>query len=157
VLSWTYVRRASGWAMASGAVLMAGLFLVELLLASSLMLRTGSWGFSYWQWMLARLLFETITEQALLPHLMLSWALWLVLARLVPALDGSWRWICSATPLVAALCFPVIAECSISAWTPESGASYLGVLCLMSGGTSAALLLTRGLARSLAPEAFTRR
>lgn len=157
MLSWTYARRASGWALASAALLLGGLFCFELLLASTLMLRSGSWGFSYRQWELIQLLFQTLSNQLLIPHVMLTWALWLGLARLLPPLDGSWRWICAGTLLVAALCFPLIAEYSLSAWTPEQGRSYLAALLLMSGATSGALLLTRGLARSLAPGAFSRR
>jgi hypothetical protein len=156
VYSGTYLVRAFGWALVSGALLLAGLFAFELLLASTLMLRSGSWGFSYRQWELTWLLFETFSSQLLIPHLLATWALWLGLARLVPALEGSWRWICAGTPLVAALSFPLIAEYSLAAWTPELGRGYLAALLLMSGVISGALLLTRGLVPALEPGAFAR-
>ena len=59
-------------------------------------------------------------------------------------------------PLVAALCVPLTAVYSLSARMPDQDYSYLAALLLMSTTTSGALLLTRGLARSLGPGAFTR-
>jgi hypothetical protein len=56
--------------------------------------------------------------------------------------------------VAAAACFPVIGSLGFTAWTPTSARDYLATLLLMTGGTSAALLLPRWRFRSLAPGAL---
>ncbi len=100
-------------------------------------------------------LYAAVVAQALLPHLLLSLAAWLAVARRFPVLERSWLSLLAGTTLTAACCFPLIGWLTFAAWTPTSARDYLATLLLMTGGTSAALVLPRRLFRSLAPGAIT--
>jgi len=99
--------------------------------------------------------YTAIVSQALLPHLVLSLMAWLAIARRFPTLERSWLSLLTGIMVTAAGCFPVVGSLSFTAWTPTSARDYLATLSLMTGGTSAALLLPRWLFRFLAPGALT--
>jgi hypothetical protein len=111
--------------------------------------------FDQLQWGVWSNLYTTIVSQALLPHLFLSLAVWLGIARCFPALERAWLPLLTGMAVTAAGCFPVIGSFSFTAWTPTSARDYLATLLLMTGGTWTALVLPRRLFGYLAPGVFT--
>ena len=107
-------------------------------------LRRGVWGSLY----------TTVVSQALLPHLLVSAGVWLAIAWRFPSAERSWLSLLTGLTVTAAGCFPLIGSLSFTAWTPTSARDYVATLCLMTGGTTAALAFPRWLFRSLAPGAL---
>jgi len=147
------VSRILGWALAAAIALCIGFALLGMgwialeAVRSEVSLdqvRRGAW----WSF------YTAIVSQALLPHLLLSLLAWLAIARRFPILERSWLSLLTGVTVTAAACFPVIGSLSFTAWTPTSARDYLATLLLMTGGTSAALLVPRWLFRSLAPGAL---
>jgi hypothetical protein len=99
--------------------------------------------------------YSAVVAQALLPHLLLSLVAWLAAARRFPSLERSWLPLLAGTTLTAAGCFPLIGWLTFAAWNPGSVRDYVATLLLVTGGTSAALVLPRWLFRSLAPGTLT--
>ena len=86
-------------------------------------------------------LYAAVVVQALLPHLLLSLLAWLVVTRRYPRLERSWLSLLAGTTLTAAGCFPLVGWLTFAAWNPNSVRDYLATLLLVTGGTSAALVL----------------
>lgn len=147
------VLRILGWALAAAIALCIGF---ALLGGGRIALDAMRSGISPGRVRIGFLwsLYAAIVSQALLPHLLLSLLAWLALARSFPALERTWRSLSTGITVTAAVCFPVIGSFSFTAWTPTSARDYLATLLLMTGGTSAALLLPRRLLRPLAPGAL---
>lgn len=148
--------RAGSWALASGTLLVAGFILLAGALTIVSLARTGVWRLSTLQLGIGRLLLERVLVEGLLPHLMVTLATWLAAARLAPALDATWGRVVAGTALAAAVWFPVIGHYCFLSWTPETASDYANTLLLMTGGVTLAMLLPRGLARSLRPGCFAR-
>lgn len=147
------VLRILAWAVGSTLALCIGFALVGIgLLALEAaraevafdQVRLGVW----------RSVYSIIVSQALLPHLLLSLVAWLGVARLFPSLERSWRSLVPGMIATAAICFPAIGSLTFTVWTPTSAYDYVATLCLVVGGTSAALALPRWLFRFLTPGAF---
>ena len=153
---WGYVGRSLAWLAASSALLVGGFLLLGRRARGDCDMIPADSEPSRLQAVVWRLLAERIVLEALLPHLLLTLAGWLVLARLAPFLERSWRGLLGGLPMLAALCFPVVGEFSFRLWTPTSAADYVNTLVLMSGGVSLALLLPRRVIRRLRPGSFAR-
>lgn len=142
------ISRILGWALAAAVALCIGFALLGIgwialqAMRSGVSLeqvRRGLW----WSF------YTAIVSQALLPHLLLSLLAWLAVARCFPSLERSWRALSAGITVTAAVCFPVIGSFSFTIWNPASARDYLATLLLVTGGTSAALVLPRCLFRSL--------
>jgi hypothetical protein len=148
----SFVLRALAWAGASAALLSGGFYALGATLVAIAIHRAGT---SPGAVQLAGLhaLFLAVLRQALLPHWLLTLVTWLVLARLVPRLEGAWRFLGPALAVIAALWFPVVGFVLFRAWKPRGPADIANTWLLMSGAVAAALLLPR-LLRFLAPGAL---
>jgi len=151
----SFLLRTLAWALASGLLLAGGLYAVG---AALVVVGNARAGTSLGDVQLAALhaVFLAVLWEALFPHWLLSLASWLVLARLMPRLEGAWRFLGPCVAGVAALWFPVVGFLSFRAWTPTSAADVANTWLLMTAGTAAALLLPRRLLPPLAPGAFAR-
>jgi hypothetical protein len=152
---WGYIGRSLAWLAASSALLVGGFLGLAAGLVAIGMIRAGSEASSL-QAVVWRLLAQRIVLEALLPHLLLTLAGWLLLVRLAPSLERSWRGLLGGLPLLAVLSFPVVGEFSFHLWTPTSPADYVNTLLLTSGGVSLSLLLPRRVIRRLRPGGFAR-
>ena len=152
---WGYIGRSLAWLAASSALLVGGFLLLGGGLVARAMIQADAEPGAL-QAVLWRALAERIVLEALLPHLLLTFAGWLLLVRLAPSLERSWRGLLGGLPLLAVLSFPVVGELSFRLWTPTSAADYANTLVLMSGGVSLALLLPRRVIRRLQPGSFAR-
>jgi len=147
------VSRILGWALAAAIALCIGFALVGMGLIALEAARSGV-GLDQVRRGVWRSFYTAIVAQALLPHLLLSLLAWLAIARRFPTLERTWVSVLAGTTVTVAACFPVIGSLSFTAWTPTSARDYLATLLLMTGGTSAALVLPRRLFRSLGPGAL---
>jgi hypothetical protein len=150
-----YAGRLLAWLVASSVLLVGGFLGLAAGLVATGMIRAGDEA-SRLHAVVWRLLAERIVLEALLPHLLLTLAAWLLLARLAPSLERSWRGLLGGLPTLALLCFPPVGELSFQLWNPTSPADYVNTLLLMSGGVSLALLLPRRVIRPLRPGSFAR-
>lgn len=101
-----------------------------------------------------RALHWAILVQALLPHATLTLAGWLVLARLCPRLDTSWRSLGPGVALLAAVCFAPVGAGTFRSWSPSGPGDVVATWLLLTAGVAGALLLPRRLLRPLGPGAF---
>jgi hypothetical protein len=152
---WAYAGRCLAWLAASSALLAAGFLLLGGGLVALQVIRAGAEPSSL-HVALWRALAERIVLEALFPHLLATLASWLLVVRLAPALDRSWRGLLGGLPILAVLWFPPVGEFGFDVWTPTSAADYLHTLVLMSGGVSLALLLPRRVIPRLGPGRFAR-
>jgi hypothetical protein len=101
-----------------------------------------------------KFLFFLVLRQALLPHWILTFASWLVLARLVPRLEGAWRFLGPSLAAVAALWFPLVGFVFFRIWKPGNAMDVVKTWLLMTGAVASALLLPRVVLPLLAPGAL---
>jgi len=99
--------------------------------------------------------YSALALQALLPELALTFATWLVVARLAPALDRSRRALAIALAMVGALWFPAVGHYSFTAWSPTGPGAYLITLLLVAGGAALALWVPRMVSSALPPGCFS--
>jgi hypothetical protein len=141
------------WCALSAVALVAGLLSLVAGIVAWGALRTGQWPGELqrhaWQ-----LLATTVLVQALLPLWAATLATWLLLLRVAPWLDATWRRLASGIAALAALWFAPVGAYSFDAWTPTSARDVAATVLLCAGGVSAALLLPRFGFRPLAPGAF---
>jgi len=151
----SFVLRGIAWALASAALLAGGFYVVGAALVAIAMLRTGT---PPGQVELngLNLIFFAVLREALLPHWLLTLLTWLVLARLVPRLEGAWRFLGPSLAAVAALWFPAVGFLLFRAWKPTSAADVANTWLLMTASVALALLLPRLVLRRLAPGALAR-
>jgi len=147
--------RALAWAGASAALLAGGFYAVGAALVAVASHHAGT---SPGEIQIAGLhaLFFAVLREALLPHWLLTLATWLVLARLVPRLEGAWRSLGPSLAAVAALWFPAVGIVFFRAWKPTSAADVANTWLLMTASVAAALLLPRLVLHPLAPGALAR-
>ena len=151
----SFVLRGTAWALASAALLAGGFYVVGAALVAIAVHRTGT---SPGQVELhgLHLIFFAVLREALLPHWLLTLLTWLVLARLVPRLEGAWRFLGPSLAAVAALWFPAVGFLLFRAWKPTSAADVANTWLLMTASVALALLLPRLVLRPLAPGALAR-
>jgi hypothetical protein len=151
----SFVRRALAWALASAALLAGGLYAVGATFVAIASHRTGS---APGEVQLAGLhaVFFAVLRQALLPHWLFTLVTWLVLARLVPRLEGTWRFLGPSLAGIAALWFPAVGFVLFRAWKPTSAADVANTWLLMTASVALALLLPRLVLHPLAPGALAR-
>jgi hypothetical protein len=148
------VLRALVWLAFSAGLLLAGFAAFgTLMLVPSLLARGGELPGAVQRQALG-LVFSAISTQALLPELGLTFATWLAVARLSPALERSGRWMAVALPAVAALWFPLVGAVLFTVWSPTGPGTYAATLVLVAGAASLALLLPRWVSRAFAPGCF---
>jgi hypothetical protein len=150
----SFALRAFAWAGASAALLVGGFYAVGASLVAIAIQRAGSSPGAV-QVAGLHVLFFAVLRQALLPHWLLTLLTWLVLARLVPRLEGAWRFLGPALAVVAALWFPVVGFLLFRAWRPRGPGDIANTWLLMTVAVAAALLLPR-LLLFLAPGALAR-
>jgi len=150
---WGYTGRSLAWLAASSVLLVGGFLLLGAGLVGAGVIRVGTEPGTM-QVMVLQLLVQTIVLQALLPHLLLTFAGWLVLVRLAPSLERSWLGLLGGLPVLAVLCFPLVARLSFHIWNPSGLADYVYTLLLTGGGVSISLLLPRRVIRWLRPGCF---
>jgi hypothetical protein len=148
-----FLARALFWLAASAGLLLAGFALLAALLLIPSIASRGELPGDVQRQALG-LVYSTIATQALLPELVLAFASWLVLARIVPALELSGRALAIALPLLAAAWFPLVGHYSFGIWSPSSPRDYAMTLLLVAGGAALALLVPRALSAALAPGCF---
>lgn len=150
-----WFARALVWALASALLLGVGFALFGAALVAVNAVRAGvelgSVQLAGW-----RALGTAIAGQALAPAWGLTLAGWLVLARIWPTLERSWRRLVPGLLGVSVLCFPLVAR-SFTMWTPTRLLDVVYTALLVSGSAAGALLLARRLIPALAPGAFARR
>ena len=147
-----YLRNLGGWLVSSVGLLVGGFALLGAAGTASGWLRAGEEvGAVPGLW---RLLFRIVLAEALLPQLLLTLSSWLLLARLLPALERSWRGLLPGVPALAALWFPLVGEYGFRSWTPTTPADYANTLLLLSAAVGVALLLPRRVLPFLAPGVF---
>ena len=150
---WGYAGRSLAWLVASVVLLIGGFLLLGIGLVQVGVIRAGTEPGTM-QAMVWRLLVQSIVFQALLPHLLFTLAGWLVLVRIAPSLERSWLGLLGGIPLLAALCFPLVASLTFQIWSPSNVVDYVSTLLLTSGGVSFGLLLPRRVIRWLKPGCF---
>jgi len=149
-----YLWRALIWLAASAGLLLAGFAVfAALILVPSVISRGGELPGPVQRDALG-LVYSAIATQALLPELLLAFASWLALARIVPALELSGRALAIALPLVAAAWFPLVGRYLFHIWAPGGLRDYAQTLLLVAGGASLALLVPRALSDALGPGSF---
>jgi len=151
---WRWLGLGVAWLLTSGLALAVGFAaLVLALLARSGAFAGHAPGAIEQQigWILVRI----VWTQALLPLWLATWLGWLVLVRLVPRLDRSWRSLLPGIAITAALCFAPIAVYSFVDWKPTGPRDVVATAIACAGAISAALCLPRRLWRRLAPGVFT--
>lgn len=145
--------RIAAWVAASGLALGVGLgVLVATLFAAAAWRHGAPPGAVQQQAWLA--LAAAVLRQALLPLWAGALLTWLVMVRLAPSLDASWRTVGPGLFTVALVWFVPIGLWSFEAWTPSDAGDGVGTAVLCGGGVAAALLLPRLLCRPLAPGAL---
>lgn len=147
-----WIARVLLWAGTSLGLLVGGFGLIGAVLVAVSAARTGaelgSVQLAAW-----RVLGTAIVVQALLPAWALTLASWLVLVRLLPALDRSWLGLVSGLLGVALLWFPLVAR-SFRIWTPTRPLDIVNTALLVSGSAAVSLLLPRLSLPFLAPGAL---
>lgn len=150
---WAYVGRSLAWLAASSALLLVGFLLLGGALVVPRMIQEGA-HLGAMQLAVWRALVEYIVRQALFPHLLATFATWLLAVRVLPVLERSWRGVLAGLPIVSVLWFPLVGAFSFRMWNPTTVADYVYTLLLMSGGVTLALLLPRLAIRRLRPGSF---
>jgi hypothetical protein len=146
--------RALAWACAGAGVLVGGAFALGLGLVG-LRLASGATAASPGlQQAALRALVGTVAREALLPHAALTLVGWLVLARLAPRVDASWRALAGSLLACAVLAFPVVGLFTFEAWSPTGPADVVGTASLLSGSVALALWLGRRAVPGLRPGSF---
>jgi hypothetical protein len=151
----SFLLRALAWAGVSASLLAGGFYAVGAVLVAIGSHRAEA---SLGEVQIAGLhaLFFAVLREALLPHWLLTLATWLVLARLLPRLEGAWRFLGPSLFAVAALWFPAVGFGLFSAWKPASTLDVANTWLLMTAAIGVSLLLPRVVLRSLAPGALAR-
>lgn len=141
------------WLLTSGIALVVGFALLVL----ALLARSGGLAHAPGpvEQQVGFALLRIVWTQALLPLWLATWLGWLVLVRLVPRLDHSWRSLLPGIAITAALCFAPIGVYSFVDWKPTGPRDVVATVFACAGGVSAALWLPRRLWRRLAPGVFT--
>jgi len=148
----SFVLRTLAWGGASAALLTGGFYALGATLVAIASHRAGTPPEAV-QVAGLHALFFAVLRQALLPHWLLTLLSWLVLARIVPRVEGAWRFLGPCLATVAALCFPAVGFVLFRAWKPRGAVDIASTWLLMTGAVSAALLLPR-LLPFLAPGAL---
>jgi hypothetical protein len=150
-----FLLRALAWAGVSASLLAGGLYSVG---AAFVAIGSHRAGTSPGEIQMAGLhaLFFAVLREALLPHCLLTLATWLVLARLLPRLEGAWRFLGPSLAVVAALWFPAVGFGLFRAWKPTSALDVANTWLLMTAAIATSLLLPRVVLRPLAPGALAR-
>lgn len=95
-------------------------------------------------------LVRVLGQELLLPGLVLSWALWLLAARLLPALERSFAALALGLALAASLAFAALAAHGLEFWQPRGPRDVIATWALVAGGTALSLFLPRRTLRVLA-------
>jgi hypothetical protein len=149
------VLRALVWLTVSAGLLLAGFAALAVSLVAVSVIERGGELPGLLQRQALGVVFSAIATQALLPELALTFASWLVVARVAPRLERSGRALAVALPVVGALWFPLVGQYLFTIWSPTQPRDYVATLGLVAGGASLALLLPRRLSSALAPGCFT--
>jgi len=150
-----FFLRVLAWAGASAALLAGGFYAVGAGLVAFASHRAATTPGDV-QIQALHALYFAVLREALLPHWLLTLATWLVLARLVPRLEGGWRSLGPCLAAVAALWFPAVGFVLFTAWKPGRPLDVANTWLVMSGSVAAALLLPRLVLPPLAPGALAR-
>ena len=151
----SFLLRALAWAGVSASLLAGGFYAAGVAFVAIGSHRAGT---SPGEVQIAGLhaLFFAVLREALLPHWLLTLATWLVLARLLPRLEGAWCFLGPSLLAVAALWFPAVGFGLFRAWKPTSALDVANTWLLMTAAIAVSLLLPRVVLRSLAPGALAR-
>jgi hypothetical protein len=99
-------------------------------------------------------LYSLLLLQALLPELLLTFATWLVVARVAPAFDRSRGALALGLLAVGALWFPMVGHYWFRDWSPTVPSDYVFALLFVTGAPVAALWIPRVASPVLAPGCF---
>lgn len=150
----TRILRALAWAGTSAAILLGGLYALGYGFVSLRLSAEGGGPGAKVQHAALAALVETLAREALLPHAALAFAAWLVLVRLRPRVDASWRALAASLLLCALIAFPPVGAFSFRAWSPSGVGDVLGTAALLSGAVALGLWLGRRLVPGLGPGRF---
>jgi hypothetical protein len=149
----TRTWRALAWGCASAAILVGGLAALGHGLVTLRLAAGGEGTPASVRGAAVQAVVETLAREALLPHVALTLASWLVLAWFAPRVDASRRMLALSLPACALLVFPIVGAGTFAAWTPRGAGDVLGTAALLSGAVALALWLGR-LVPGLGPGSF---
>lgn len=141
------------WAVASLAIALVGLVAVTAFATLAVPISVASGDAAVAAPLGWRLLFATIARQALLPHLAVTFASYVVAARWLSVLERDLGSVLLGVATLATLSFPAVGAFSFTAWKPDGVGDYLATWLLLVAATSTALVLPRRLVPMLRPAA----
>jgi hypothetical protein len=149
----TRTWRALAWGCASAGFLLGGLAALGHGLVTLRLAGNGDGAPANVRGAAVQAVIETLAREALLPHVALTLASWLVLVWFAPRVDASRRALALSLPACALLVFPIVGALTFEAWTPRGVGDVLGTAALLSGAVALALWLGR-LVPGLGPGRF---